>query len=154
MRYIVWSQNALLLCLTPGCTAGGAPLRLQMGVNTFPSRGRGAVEGSTGQQGAVTLKSEPVSLQPASCANLKGPLTPASVFSPSHKRLGPDHLADVLSAERSRDCFLVQAASLKTSRGSFPAVQGHSDWTDTWVISANTNPSLLRREEALAGLQS
>lgn len=82
------------------------------------------MEGSTGQQGAVTLKSEPVSLQPASCANLKGPLTPASVSSPSHKRLGPDHLADVLSAERSRDRFLVQAASLKTSRGQLPSHPG------------------------------
>ena len=106
MRYIVWSRTALLQSLMPGCTAGGAPLRLQMGVNTFPSQG----ERSNGRQHWTPGSSDSgvgtcVPLQPASCTNLKGPLTPASVSSPSHKRLGLDHLADILSAERSRDRF-------------------------------------------------
>ena len=65
-----------------------------------------------------------VPLQPASCTTLKGPLTAASVSSPSHKQLRLDHQADVLSAERSRDRFLVRVASVKTSCGQLPSPPG------------------------------
>ena len=56
--------------------------------------------------------------------NLKRPLTPASVSSPSHKQLGLDHLEDILSTERSRDGFLVQVEPIKISWGQLPSPPG------------------------------
>lgn len=123
-RYTVWSQKSLLRFLTPGCTAGGALLSL------FPSQG----ERSNGEQHQTPGRSDSgfgtcAPRWPARRLNLKRPLTPASVSSPSQKQLGLDHLEDILSTERSRDGFLVQVGPIKISWGQLPSPPGFL-WLD------------------------
>lgn len=152
MRYIVWSQNTLLLFLTPGCVATSTLLRFANQCRDILIPGD-AEQGGTAQdtKEKVTLASESVpALWLTKYMNLKSHLTPGLSLPDPHQPcyIGRCHLIIRKTSFQHREAGMV--SWYRGHRSRPPGVQiptpPGSPWLSRfWVISASPSPKHVKK---------